>query len=90
MANREDEKSHYVYMVCCADNTLYTGYTDDLEKRLRAHNEGKGARYTRGRTPVRLCYWAAYSSKQEAMRAEWQMKRLTRRQKLALIRKGME
>ena len=77
---------HYVYIVKCSDGTYYTGYTNDLEKRLLAHNTGKGAKYTRNRLPVKLLYQEAFSSKQEAMSAEALFKkRLTRQEKLDYI-----
>ena len=76
---------HYMYVLECADGTLYTGYTIDLEQRLRAHNSGKGAKYTARRRPVRLIAQATFSTKHDAMRAEFHFKRLSRAQKLALI-----
>lgn len=60
----------YMYVLECADKTLYTGYTTDLDKRLKAHNAGKGAKYTRCRLPVSLLYYESFDSKQAAMRAE--------------------
>ena len=57
---------HYVYIVKCSDKTYYTGYTNDLEKRLFAHNAGKGAKYTRNRTPVEIVYFEEYEDKSEA------------------------
>lgn len=81
---------NYTYIVRCADGTLYTGWTNNLEKRLRAHNSGKGAKYTHARTPVSLVYWEAFRTRQEAMRREWEIKRLTRAQKDVLIEKGVE
>ena len=76
----------YVYILECADNTLYTGYTDDLEKRLAAHNAGRGAKYTRSRLPCRLVYAEEYEDKSEAMKREWFIKhKLTREKKLAMI-----
>ena len=78
-------KAAFVYMVRCTDGTLYTGWTNDLEKRLAAHNAGTAAKYTRPRRPVTLVYQEAFPTKEEAMRREWQIKRLTRAEKLALI-----
>jgi len=75
----------YVYVLECADKTLYTGYTNDLDKRLKAHNSGKGAKYTRSRRPVRLIYSECFESKSEALKREYQIKQLTRTQKLKLI-----
>ena len=75
----------YVYILKCADGTLYTGWTNDLEKRLKAHNDGTGSKYTRARLPVTLVYFEEYEDKREAMSREWHIKRLTRTQKLKLI-----
>ena len=72
---------HYTYMLKCKDGTYYTGYTNDLEKRVKAHNEGKGAKYTKGRGPVELIYYEEYEEKSIAMRREWEIKKLTRSQK---------
>ena len=76
---------NYVYILKCADGTLYTGWTNDLEKRLKAHNDGTGSKYTRARLPVALVYFEEYEDKREAMSREWHIKRLTRTQKLKLI-----
>ena len=75
---------YFVYILQCADGTLYTGWTVNLEKRLSTHNAGKGAKYTRTRLPVSLFYWEAHASKGEAMAREYRIKRLTREEKLAL------
>ena len=76
----------YVYILECADGTLYTGYTDDIRKRLAVHNAGKGAKYTRSRLPCRLAYAEECENKQDAMKREWFIKhKLTREKKLALI-----
>lgn len=75
----------FVYIVKCQDNTYYTGYTTDPERRLAEHNSGEGAKYTRGRTPVKLVYLEGYDNKKEAMQREYQIKQLTRTDKLALI-----
>ena len=77
----QGEKMHYTYMLECKDGTYYIGYTNDLEKRIKAHNEGKGAKYTKGRGPVKLVYYEEYEDKNTAMRREWEMKQLTRIQK---------
>ena len=74
-----------VYMLLCADGSLYTGWTNDPAKRLRAHNAGTGSRYTRSRRPVRMVYVEECASKQEAMSREWHIKQLSRQQKLSLI-----
>ena len=76
---------HYTYMLRCADGTLYTGWTKDLQKRVAAHNAGTGARYTRGRRPVTLVYYEAFPSKAEAMRREYAVKQLSREEKEALL-----
>ena len=76
---------HYVYLVRCADSTLYCGWTTDLEKRVRAHNSGKGAKYTRSRRPVKLVYAEEFAEKQEALSREWHLKRLSRAEKIRLI-----
>ncbi|MDO4649533.1 MAG: GIY-YIG nuclease family protein [Eubacteriales bacterium] len=77
---------NYTYMVKCADETLYTGWTNQLEKRIKAHNEGKnGAKYTKTKRPVTLVYYEGYRTKEEAMRREYQIKQLTRKQKMELL-----
>ncbi len=75
---------NFVYILQCADGTLYTGWTTDLQARLRAHNAGKGAKYTKARLPVRIVYSESLSSKNEAMRRESAIKRLKRARKLEL------
>ena len=80
----------YTYMVECSDGSFYTGWTNDLEKRIKAHNEKRGAKYTRSRTPVRLVYYEAYTEKQDAMRREYEIKQYSRREKEALIRQKTE
>lgn len=79
---------NYTYILRCADKTLYTGWTNDLEKRIRTHNAGKGAKYTRSRRPVELAYCETYEEKQDAQRREAEIKKLTRSQKEELIQKG--
>lgn len=81
---------YWVYMVFCADESLYTGFTDDVARRVAAHNAGKGAKYTRSRLPVRLAYQEEHETRQAAMSREWHLKRLTRAQKLNLIAKQEE
>ena len=75
----------YVYILACADGSLYTGWTNDLAQRIKAHNSGAGAKYTRSRRPVKLVYAASFPTKEEAMREEWRIKQLTRNEKLTLI-----
>lgn len=79
------EKQWVVYILRCADGTLYTGITDDLQRRLKLHSEGKGAKYTRGRGPVQLCRTELCESHSAALKREYAIKQLTRAQKLALI-----
>ena len=81
---------HYTYILKCKDETYYTGYTNHLEKRIQAHNEGKGAKYTKGRGPVELVYFEEYEEKQPAMRREWEIKQMSRRQKEVLIQTGVK
>ena len=76
---------NYTYIVRCSDGTFYTGWTNDLSKRLNAHNSGKGAKYTRSRTPVSLVYYEAFHTREEAMRREYSIKQLSRKDKLALM-----
>ena len=73
------------YMLRCADGSLYTGWTKDLEQRLQTHNAGRGGKYTRSRLPVELVYREEFETKEEAMSREWHLKRLTRQEKLRLI-----
>ena len=75
----------YTYILRCADGTLYTGWTNDIDKRIRAHAAGKGGKYTRSRLPVTLIYTEKHESKREAMSREWHIKRMTRQEKLELI-----
>lgn len=76
---------NYTYIVECSDGTLYTGWTNDIEKRMKAHNQGKGAKYTKTRLPVLLKYYECFESKEEAMRREYQIKQLNRGKKMELI-----
>ena len=87
MREGSGEKS-YVYLLRCADGTIYCGWTKDLTARLRAHNLGVGAKYTRSRRPVTLAWFEACDSSREARRREWQLKRLSRKEKLMLIKEG--
>ncbi len=75
----------FVYVVECADGTLYTGWTTDVERRLKTHNAGRGARYTRERGPVRLVYVEEQSDRRAALKRELAIKRLSRERKLRLI-----
>ena len=76
---------NYTYILSCSDGTLYTGWTNDLEKRLKAHNDGKGAKYTKTRRPVSLVYHEEFDTKEEAMKREYAIKKLSRTKKLELI-----
>lgn len=76
---------NYTYMVMCRDGSLYTGWTNDLKARLLAHNRGRGAKYTRSRLPVHLVYFEEYEVRQEALRRECAIKKLSRSDKLKLI-----
>ena len=74
-------KVYYTYMLRCQDNSLYTGYTDNVEKRLTTHNEGKGAKYTRGRLPVVLVYHEEFPDKSSAIKREIEIKKLSKEKK---------
>ena len=78
---------NYTYMVRCADGSLYTGWTNDLEKRVKCHNEKKGAKYTKPRLPVSLVYFEAFDTNEEAMSREAAIKRLTKERKELLVAK---
>lgn len=75
----------YTYILKCSDGTYYTGWTNDLEKRLKAHNEGSGAKYTRSRRPVELIYYEEFEQEGDARKRECSIKKLTRQQKDKLI-----
>ena len=77
---------NYVYLLRCADESLYCGWTTDLAARVKAHNEGRGAKYTRSRLPAELVYFEEYEDRHEALSREWHIKRLPREEKLQLIR----
>lgn len=83
--DKDRQTIHYVYIVQCADNTLYTGWTTDLAGRIKAHNCGKGAKYTKGRGPVTLCYSEFFETMSEALKRERQIKKLNRSKKLKII-----
>ncbi len=80
----------YVYLLLCADDTLYCGYTNDLAKRESTHNSGRGAKYTKGRLPVKLVYHECFQTKSEALVREHAIKRMTRNEKLALFKNEKE
>lgn len=76
---------NYVYIIKCNDNSLYTGWTNNLEERFKAHSEGRGAKYTKGRGPLELVYFEEYENKVDAMKREWKIKKLNKKDKLKLI-----
>lgn len=78
-------KKAYTYMLECRDGSLYTGWTNDLEKRVACHNAGRGGKYTASRLPVKLVYYEIFEAKQEAMRREYAIKQLSRKEKIELI-----
>ena len=77
---------NYTYLLECADKTFYCGWTNDLEKRVNTHNMGRGAKYTKPRRPVVLVYYEAFETKRDAMSREAAIKRMTRKEKEALVR----
>ncbi|ABK60636.1 GIY-YIG nuclease family protein [Clostridium novyi] len=76
----------YTYILECSDSTLYTGWTTDINKRVKTHNSGKGAKYTRARRPVTLKYYEEFKTKEEAIKRECEIKKFTRKKKLELIK----
>lgn len=76
---------NYTYILKCNDGTLYTGWTNNLEKRVEDHNSGKGAKYTKARRPVVLAYYETFETKAEAMKREYAIKQMTRAEKLQLL-----
>ena len=76
----------FVYMLRCSDNSLYTGYTNDVKRREMVHNTGKGAKYTKSRLPVHLVYWEGFELRNDALKRECAIKKLTKQQKEALIK----
>lgn len=85
-----EDNEHIVYMLKCKDNTLYTGYTNDLEHRLKMHTSGKGAKYTRGRGPFQVVFIEKFPTKEEALKREYQIKQLNRKAKFQLIRERLK
>ena len=81
---------NYVYIVECSDGTFYTGWTNNLEKRVKMHSQGKGAKYTKGRRPVRLIYHEEFKEKIDAMEREYEIKQLTRKEKELLVNRNIE
>ena len=76
---------NYTYILECSDGSYYCGWTNDLEKRLKSHNNGTGGKYTRSRLPVKLVYFETFDTKEEAMSREWHIKKLTRTEKAGLV-----
>jgi putative endonuclease len=81
----DDDGDHYVYVLSCADGSLYTGYTTDVERRVAEHNAGEGAKYTRGRTPVAVVHTESFDTKSAAMAREYEIKQLSRAGKERLV-----
>jgi len=81
---------NYTYMLRCRDDSLYTGWTNNIEKRMEDHNNGRGAKYTKARRPVELVYYEQFETKEDAMRREWQIKQLKKREKEELIKKACQ
>ena len=79
---------NYTYILECSDGTYYTGWTNQIEKRVKDHNAGKGAKYTKSRLPVKLVYLEESATKEEAMRREYAIKQLSRQEKEELIKKA--
>lgn len=75
----------HIYILLCSDDTLYTGYTNDLVKRVKVHNEGKGSKYTRSRLPVKLLYSESFETKSEAQRREYEIKSWSRKKKIKVL-----
>lgn len=76
-----EKNEHYFYVLLCRDGSLYAGYTNHLQRRIKLHNEGKGAKYTRGRGPVKLVYSQVFETKGEALRAEYAFKQWSKSKK---------
>lgn len=81
----QNEVNNYTYIVRCSDNSLYTGWTNNLEKRIEIHNLGKGAKYTRCRRPVKLVYYETFETKEEAMSREYNIKKMSKASKEKLV-----
>ncbi len=78
------KETNYTYMLLCSDGSYYIGWTNDLQKRIKAHNDGTGAKYTKGRRPVELVYYEEFKTKQEAMSREYHLKKLNHKQRQEL------
>lgn len=86
----EKNSNHFFYVVECQDRSYYAGYTNNLLRRIHVHNEGKGAKYTRAKLPVRCIYYEIHETKRAAMQSEYRFKQLTRKEKECYIEKGSE
>lgn len=84
-----ESNQHFFYVLTCKDGSFYGGYTNNLERRVKMHNEGKGAKYTRGRGPVTLTYYKSFDSKSDALKAEYHFKQLSRKQKINFLKEEM-
>jgi putative endonuclease len=85
-----ETNNYYFYVLECADGSFYGGYSVDVVRRVQQHNSGKGAKYTRSRTPVKLIYFECFQTKREAMQAEYQFKQLTRKKKEAFLKENSQ
>ena len=90
MSKPQPSEQHYVYIAQCANGSLYTGYSKNVEQRIKAHNAGKGARYTRANRPIALLAYCLFKTKTEALQAEYAIKQLPRQKKLALIKSSVQ
>lgn len=81
------KKTYYTYLLKCSDDTLYCGYTNNISERVKTHNAGEGAKYTKSRRPVEVIYYESFDSKSAAMKREYEIKKMTRQQKLLLAEK---
>ena len=79
------ETQNYTYLLTCRDGSFYCGWTNHLQERVKAHNEGRGAKYTKSRRPVCWAYYEGFANKEEAMKREWAIKKLSRREKERLV-----
>ncbi|WP_268913178.1 GIY-YIG nuclease family protein [Lentilactobacillus sp. SPB1-3] len=82
----ENDKKFYMYVLLCEDDTLYTGYTDDVIRRFEVHQSGKGAKYTKAHKPIKILYSEEFSTKHDAMSAEYHFKKMNRQKKISYIR----
>lgn len=77
---------NYTYMLKCADGSFYTGWTNQIKKRTQDHKAGRGAKYTKGRLPAELVYYEQFATKEEAMKREWEIKKLSHQKKLSMLK----